>query len=180
MPYLWWLLTRPFVWIGRHVQIACGRRYVALHSGKQSKRRGFLSAGGEKRFCILPLVHGTIPYTLAEINDLTILCAWCQKPIFIGDYVTLYIWSKPLTQMPKGAQVHSIHPAAQVVGCQRDACCDTIADLQGHWVPNDERPGQGKVDCFTSVLERMIVHPRATHAKVTLNKSTLEIEIREQ
>lgn len=168
--YLRWRLSRPAVWVWRRLQILCSKTYTASHTGNRSKRRGFLKAGGETRFCTLPLINGTIPYTHRDLSDLTIRCPWCLKPIFIGDYVTLYVWRKSIMVIPDGAHVYSIDPAIQVIGCQRDTCTDTIADCQGQWVPDDERPGHGRVERIMSAFEALAANPRATHAMVTTGK----------
>lgn len=149
MRYFWWRVTRPFVWVWRWIQIGCSWRYTATHSGNRCRRRGFLRAAGEKRFCTLPLVNGTIPYTHRDIEQMTILCAWCAQPIFVGDLVTLYSPGEPDYLAPEGTVIYSLSPL-RMIGCTRCDCVDTGADYAGQWVPDDEKVGKGRVGLMPS------------------------------
>jgi hypothetical protein len=144
MRYLWWLLTRPAMRVKRWLQILFSRHYTTSMSGKRTKRRGFLRAGEEVRFCTLPLVDGKVKYTLEEIESMTIRCAWCGCPIFIGDLVTVTAPRDPLFCVPEGAFVQSWDPLT-VVGCDRDTCTDTCMEICGQWQPNESTTNKGRV-----------------------------------
>lgn len=91
-----------------------------------------------------------IPYCLDCAEKMTIICPWCGKPIFVGDYVTLYTPTDPNFKIPEGAVVYSENPL-QLVGCQRSTCAETGADYCGIWdVP-------GVVKRFLSAIERAMM-----------------------
>ncbi len=81
-------------------------------------------------------------------------CAWCGRPIFIDDPITLYVPTKPGFQIPEYAvrygeppEGHS-HPA--LVGCLGWNCAETGMDRAGFWV----RPG--KVQRVASPMEVLV------------------------
>ena len=91
-----------------------------------------------------------IPYCLDCAEKMTIICPWCGKPIFVGDYVTLYTPTDPNFKIPEGAVVYSENPL-RLVGCQRSTCAETGADYCGIWdVP-------GVVKRFPSAIERVMM-----------------------
>jgi hypothetical protein len=94
-----------------------------------------------------------IPYCLDCVEKMTIICPWCRRPIFIGDYITLYKPLDPNFKIPEGAVVYSTNPL-QLVGCQRSDCAETGADYCGIW----EVPG--KVKRIPSAIERVLITKR--------------------
>lgn len=88
-----------------------------------------------------------VSYCLDCVEKMKIVCPWCGKPIFIGDYITLYTPKDPNFVIPKGSVIYSKEPL-RLVGCQRTSCANTGADYCGFWdIP-------GKVKKFPSAIER--------------------------
>jgi len=82
------------------------------------------------------------------LEKMTIRCAWCGKPIFIGDIITLYSPSKKNKQMPEYALVHDVKTNS-FVGCGRTSCADSGCDYCGYW-------GTKGVIRFPSIAERVM------------------------
>lgn len=99
---------------------------------------------------ILYRPNRTPPYCLDCIEKMTITCPWCGKPIFVGDYVTLYTPTDPNFKIPDGTVVYSKNPL-RLVGCQRPGCAFSGADYCGTW----EAPGV--VKRFPSAIERVMM-----------------------
>ena len=53
-----------------------------------------------------------IPYCLDCAEKMTIICPWCGKPIFVGDYVTLYTPIDPNFKIPEVPGVVKRFPSA--------------------------------------------------------------------
>ncbi|NTW88760.1 MAG: hypothetical protein HGB26_06475, partial [Desulfobulbaceae bacterium] len=84
----------------------------------------------------LPFENNHTPYCHACIKKMAIRCAWCGKPIFIGDPVTLYSPSKGF-EIPEYAVRYSEDPL-RLVGCLRWDCADSGIDRSGFWMPPGE------------------------------------------
>ncbi|MEI8103969.1 MAG: hypothetical protein WCG84_03675 [Candidatus Moraniibacteriota bacterium] len=69
------------------------------------------------------------------LEKMTIRCAWCGLPIFIGDPVTLYSPRDKDMEMPEYAVRYKNNA---FVGCLRWACADSGADRSGFWYPLGE------------------------------------------
>lgn len=122
-------------------EIVCG-------CGHTSKLEKEISVKGQKvKLRIKYKPNKKFPYCLDCIEKMTIICPWCKRPIFIGDYVTLYTPMDPNYKIPKGTVVYSKNPL-RLVGCQRQNCVDSGADYCGTW----EAPGF--VKRFPSAIER--------------------------
>ncbi|NTW30199.1 MAG: hypothetical protein HGA33_02895 [Candidatus Moranbacteria bacterium] len=67
---------------------------------------------------------------------MAIRCAWCGKPIFIGDPVTLYSPNEGF-EIPEYAVRYSEDPL-RLVGCLRWDCADSGIDRSGFWMPPGE------------------------------------------
>ena len=80
---------------------------------------------------------------------MAIRCAWCGKPIFIGDPVTLYSSAEKNFQIPEYAVRYSENPI-KLVGCMRWDCAETGADRCGFWLP------PGVVHRVLSPIEQMM------------------------
>lgn len=88
-------------------------------------------------------------YCLDCIAAMAIRCAWCAKPVFIGDPVTLYSPSAPWV-FSEYAVIYSDEPL-RVVGCLRWDCADTGASRAGFWLPTED--GRGRVHRVPSLFE---------------------------
>ena len=138
-------LKNLFSWLKRKpTEVVCG-------CGHHSKLKKKFKIGGEKvTFRIRYEPGKEFPYCLDCVSKMTITCPWCGRPIFIGDYVTLYTPTDPNYKIPEGAVVYSENPL-QLVGCQRSDCAEAAADYRGIW----EAPG--KVKRILSSIERILV-----------------------
>lgn len=140
-----WLRPKP-----KEIVCGCG------HTSKMEKE---VPVGKEKETLkIVYKPNKTPPFCLDCIEKMTIICPWCGRPIFVGDYITLYTPSNPKFKIPEGTVVYSKNPL-RLVGCQRADCAETGADYCGIW----EAPG--KVKRFPSALERAL----ATGKPVVMN-----------
>lgn len=62
---------------------------------------------------------------------MTIQCAWCGKPIYIDDPVTLY--RQPTSYSVPAHAVRYQDDLNHLVGCLRLECCISYAGRQGFW-----------------------------------------------
>ena len=125
-------------------EIVCGCGHTS-----RLKKKVFI---GDEKFTLKVNYHPDkkTPYCLDCLEKMTITCPWCGKPIFVGNYVTLYTPSDPDFKIPEGAVVYSEKPL-RLVGCQRVTCADSGADYCGIWdVP-------GVVKRFPSAIERVMM-----------------------
>lgn len=104
-----------------------------------TKLRGLIAALGEIRFCELHLQYGETDYCLFCLAEKTIRCAWCGKPIFVGDPVTACP-SNPDIPIPDYAVFVRQNPPI-LVGCLRPECCSKRRS-NGFWWPNGFHLGQ--------------------------------------
>jgi hypothetical protein len=123
-------------------------KLIATKCGHPTVRAGDITAFGETAHL---QNDGAIDYCFACIADMTIQCAWCAHPIFIGSPVTLYTPSDRHFVVPEHAVVYHQEPL-QLVGCLGWDCALTGADRSGFWIPNDE--GRGHVYQVVSPLEQ--------------------------
>ncbi len=63
---------------------------------------------------------------------MTIQCAWCGEPIFIGDPVTLYLPRYEDMEVPGHAVPYG---KGAFVGCLRWECAESGTDRVGFWYP---------------------------------------------
>ena len=132
-----WLKLKP-------TEVVCG----CGHTSKMEKK---VYIGNKKETLKILYKPSSIPpFCLDCIEKMVIVCPWCERPIFIGDYVTLYTPTDPNYKIPEGAVVYSENPL-QLVGCQRSDCAEAAADYRGIW----EAPG--KVKRILSSIERILV-----------------------
>lgn len=113
--------------------------------GHLTSQKATLNAFGEKCEIKILSPKDEIEFCHDCLEKMTIRCAWCGKPIFIGDIVTLYTPNKDF-KIPNYAITYSKDPL-QLVGCGRTNCAETGADYCGNWLP------PGKVKRFPSVIE---------------------------
>lgn len=136
-------------------------RYYARHSKAWTKRKGRVSAYDETSDITMPVnADGTVDYTLEDLGKMTILCAWCKKPIFVGEPITLYTPRDPAFVISDYAVVHSTQPF-QLVGCLRWECSETGADRAGFWYPDPENIGKGHVYRVLSPIEHLLLQQKA-------------------
>jgi len=111
------------------------RRLAPAGCGHQTRLFGSLEAYGE-RIEIIGLSKKPL-LCFSCMHQLTIRCAWCGKPIFPGDPVTLY---SPMdsTYVPNySATVRHLDNPVIYVGCLRLDCAESGADRAGFWNPPD-------------------------------------------
>jgi len=127
-----------------------GRLYkIKADCGHMTWRKAKVHAFGTSCATELPIEAGHTPYCHACIEKMAIRCAWCGKPIFIGDPVTLYTPAKPDFKIPEHAVRYSADPI-RLVGCLRMDCAESGADRTGFWMP------PGKVMRVMSPIEQML------------------------
>lgn len=123
---------------------------IQCECGHTSKLKKEVNVNGEKTTLRINYKPGKkVPYCLDCVEKMHITCPWCGRPIYVGDYITLYTPKNPNFVIPKGSVVYSENPL-QLVGCQRRDCADTGADYCGIW----EAPGV--VKRFPSAIELCI------------------------
>lgn len=122
--------------------------YRADRCGHDTKRYGHISAFGRISPMLLPRnKRGSVDYCLDCIGKMTIRCAWCDKPIFIGDPVTLYRAGSDF-QVPEHAVVYTEDPL-RLVGCLGWKCADIATARAGFWKPSEE--GEGYVNLYEAL-----------------------------
>lgn len=132
-------------------EIKSEKKSYLANCGHNSLIEDNVSAFGETTKTKVPLIDGKIEYCHQCLSKMAIQCAWCGKPIFIGDPITLYTPSEEF-EIPKHAVVYSEEPL-QLVGCRRSDCADTGADYCGVWYP------PGKVQRIASAIEIAMANP---------------------
>jgi hypothetical protein len=116
-------------------------RYKATKCGHHTKQRGPVQAFGQTATIRMPKnKDGSVDYCLACIGEMMIRCAWCGKPIFIGEPITLYT-PRGDFQVPEHAVVYNNDPL-QLVGCLRWDCAESGVDRAGFWLPGDDCNGR--------------------------------------
>ncbi len=108
------------------------RKDVVADCGHKTKIKDKVEAFGEHVIIELPLEGKKTAYCHSCLAEMTIKCAWCGKPIFIGDRVTLYTPCNG--KVPDHATVFSKDPL-RLVGCSRWDCAETGGDISGSWQP---------------------------------------------
>ena len=118
--------------------IFAGRIYrIMADCGHKTWLKARVRAYGESCKTRLPFeTNNHTPYCHACIEKMAIRCAWCGKPIFIGDPVTLYSPNKGF-EIPEYAVRYSEDPL-RLVGCLRWDCADSGIDRSGFWIPPGE------------------------------------------
>lgn len=138
------LNTVTALWKSKPKMAKCGHRTLT---------KGIMSAFGEIE--AIEIRDKDLPFCVDCLAKMAIQCAWCKRPIFIGNFVTLYNTAgKKDFVAPKHAVVYSKDPLA-LVGCQRTDCAHSGSDYLGYWIP----PGQ--VMRIESTIERSIRTGRA-------------------
>lgn len=135
---LWWL------W-----QLRCIPATKCRH---RTRARGLVHSSGEVRSIGLPVKGGEAGYCLDCIARMTIRCAWCGKPIFIGDRITLFGDTEDRRLWPQACRDDS----GRYIGCLR-RCCAAADQSAGRWVP----PGKvARLSQDRSGADKPIDHPK--------------------
>lgn len=164
-----WIRSLRDAWFGP-------KEVTATLCGHRTKLAGEVTAFGESTTVTIPLNEdGSANYCLDCIGKMTIRCAWCVNPIFIGDPITLYtprsqkdfsrayatrqqlpfVFDSDLGfKIPAHAVVYQRKPL-QLVGCMRWECADSAADRAGFWVPSTEQ-GKGTVYRVRTAFEEIL------------------------
>lgn len=117
--------------------------YTATKCKHRTKRCGSISVLGHTIIMKIPKNEsGAVNYCLNCIGKMTIQCAWCGDPIFIGEPITLYTPCDDDFQIPECAVIYNKKPL-QLVGCLGWNCAETGADRAGFWIPGEN--GKGRV-----------------------------------
>lgn len=122
------------------------RKIEATECGHKTKIEDWVEAFGERTRIKVPVEDGKTLYCHKCLEKMTVRCAWCGLPIFIGSPVTLYSPRDKEKAMPEHAVLHS-EEYNSYVGCLRWNCADTGADRCGFWYP------PGKVNRVPSPIE---------------------------
>jgi hypothetical protein len=111
------------------------RKILATQCGHKTKIKDWVHAFGEKSQIKVPVNDNKTLYCHACLEKMTIQCAWCGKPIFIANPVTLYSPRDKNHKMPEHAvQFNKEHNS--YVGCLRWDCEPMAAcDRAGFWYP---------------------------------------------
>jgi len=147
------------------------KKYIATKCGHKTCSKGTVNTPYGKYKTKMPVINDKVEYCLDCIGKMTICCAWCGGPIFIGDPITLYSPTKrPKHLLKKGVITKSDaernnnqfkaggvvydEKTMSLVGCLRMNCADTGADRAGFWVPSDDKIREGTVHRIMSPIEQ--------------------------
>ncbi len=126
------------------------KTYTANICGHPTKKTGRITPFSETLTMSMPLVeNGNPDYCLDCISKMSIHCAWCAHPIYIGKPVTLYAPQEHFL-LPEHAVRYRDDPRC-FVGCLRRDCSDGGIDRAGFWMP------PGKVHRVPSPLEMVLM-----------------------
>lgn len=116
------------------------KKKLALGCGHLTQLLGEVAAFGETIVSKIPFTHDGQPlYCHACLSSMAIRCAWCYRPIFIGDGVTLYLVGQGAIAKKDTREYIHENGIRSLVGCLR--CAEMgILDVQGIW----ETPGAVK------------------------------------
>lgn len=112
-----------------------GIKIPTTKCGHETKIKDKISAFGETCGLVVPVSNGKTSYCHSCLSKMTILCAWCQKPIFIGDPITLYS-PKDVESFTVLKDFHAYsHEPLVLVGCLSWECGEYM-DRAGFWYPD--------------------------------------------
>jgi len=119
-----------------------GKKLVAK-CGHETKLKDKVTAFNQTiKTKIRPNEDGSVDYCHTCLGKMAIACAWCEKPIFIGDVVTLYSSdNNEEFNIPESAIIYD-KECMSFVGCGRTTCADTGADYAGFWIPDENEKGK--------------------------------------
>ncbi len=113
---------------------------IRAECGHETELSGTVKSFGAEKQYQLKVEGGKVHICLRCLGDAAIRCAWCGKPIFPGDPVTLYgpvekgiaVPGKEY-KPPAYAVVHTSDPL-HLIGCARTGCMQAPTDKKGFWV----------------------------------------------
>lgn len=128
-------------------------QHTASKCGHRTYRKGKVSAFGhtittkmrKNKDC-------SRDYCLDCLGKMAIRCAWCSRPIFVGDPITLYTPGEGV-EVSVHAVSHNEDPL-QLVGCLGSNCADTGGDMAGTWAPGSN--GKGQVRRMPTAFEYLL------------------------
>ena len=127
-------------------------RYRAKKCGDMTKRTGRIYAFGKSTTMKMPMNdRDSVDWCLDCVAKMTIQCAWCKLPIFIGNPITLYVATGGI-----GDRAHAVvwtQNPLRLVGCMD--CADTLTDQGGFWLPDEK--GNGSVCVQKTIYEMFLV-----------------------
>lgn len=144
--------TISILWL-RATNVFC-KTYTASICKHKTKQRGVVKFGRDVVTMSMPYGEDNQPeYCLACIAKMTIRCAWCGLPIYVGDPIILGI---PMDEfkVPDYAVRYTENESEALIGCLRWRCGDAV-NMCGRWMP------PGKVERFPSPIE-MALNNNAT------------------
>lgn len=110
------------------------RKKIMADCGHKTFRTDEVSAFGETGELEIAIIDGKAPYCHRCLEKMTIRCAWCSEPIFIGQPITLYSLEDKDQKMPEYAVLYD-KESNSYVGCVH---CGEMADRAGFWYPPGE------------------------------------------
>ncbi len=117
--------------------------YRASICGHRTRRKGRVSAFCRTIKLKMPLNYeGGVDYCLKCIGEMTIRCALCREPIFIGSPVSLKIPVDQDFKVPEHSVIYR-HKPLTVITCLGVDCADGAIDMCGRWLP--DRGGKGHI-----------------------------------
>lgn len=120
---------------------------IRANCGHLSRIKGKIFAFDEVTTTTIRVIDGKIDFCHRCLERMVIQCAWCGKPIFIGDPITLYTPGENY-EMPDYAKIYNLNSpnSPQLIGCGRNTCADTGADYCGFWNPEGVRRVQSLLE----------------------------------
>ncbi|MGM0629365.1 MAG: hypothetical protein ACQESA_02980 [Patescibacteria group bacterium] len=110
------------------------RRKIIAECGHETFVRDELRVLDEIRDVVLPIINDKTPFCHLCLEKMTIGCAWCGRPIFIGDPITL-CFPRYISKIPNNAVIYKINSLIMLVGCLRIQCANECANKTGFWHP---------------------------------------------
>jgi hypothetical protein len=115
------------------------KKIYAYCCGHMTNAEDFLEYEGERAVLELKIDEsGETFYCHKCLQEMTIKCAWCGKPIFVGAPVTLY---KAAENEEKNLPVYAVlfnKEENTYLGCWRKDCCEKKEDIVGQWHPDNK------------------------------------------
>lgn len=113
------------------------RRYIASMCGHTTKLVETLHAFEEKAVVELPQNNRQLPMFCGScVSKRSIRCAWCSRPIFVGDPVTLHRAPDDF-EVPIESRVFS-HDPRRLVGCMHPDCIEISDPMSAFWRVGDD------------------------------------------
>lgn len=108
-----------------------GKTYKSKICGHLTKLVTEVQVFGE--YFLVSCQQDDLDYCPTCVAKMSILCAYCKSPIFIGDPIMLCIPKYKYFEVPAHAVVCQKNPL-QVVRCLKPQCVGILVDRMGFWV----------------------------------------------